>query len=313
LWTSAAGVAEEVQRASELRSRPGPYMRSVVAVEGFVTQYVDAGGAQAAFFYVKDDWGGLIRVQTKELPPGIGRRYRVRGRLTLDTELQDPYLVEEGRTEIVPEAAVPNNGASAEEATRAGSTAPVARLPGVVGPQFWWVGLGLVTFVGGALMLSRRSRVRSPASREATPTNAARPLPPAGTEEGRVVEGKTIRLHLPPPSTVKILPGWLEVLSEESVRQVMFYRTKSQTTPTITFGRAPGEPYSHIQLKPMTVSARQAQVSFGADGVMLTNLATSESNPTKINDREMGPGETQGLQDNDTIAMGEVLFRFRAR
>lgn len=309
MTTSARG--EEVQRASDLRSNPGPFLRTSVAVEGFVTQYVDAGGAQAAFFYVKDDWGGLIRVQTKDTPPGVGRRYRVRGRLTLDTELKDPFLVEESRVELG--LAAPDSTERGNETAPATGRAATSSLASTASRALPWVLGGLAIVAVGVVASRRRAPTRGAEAVHAIPGAAPAAPPHALGASDRIVEGRTMRIHLPPEHTVKILPGWLEVISDDTVKQILFYKTRNQSVPTITFGRAPGEPYSHVQLKPMTVSARQAQIVFSVDGPRLTNLATADSNPTKVNDRELGVGESCALRGGDEIAMGEVHFRFRDR
>ena len=128
------------------------------------------------------------------------------------------------------------------------------------------------------------------------------------------MDGRTIRLHAPPAGTVKILPGWLEVLSpEETVKQILFYRLKDRADSAVTFGRSPGEPYTHVQLKPQTVSARQARIGFEHGQATLTNLASAESNLTRINGREMREAESCPLQEGDLVEMGEVRFRFHQR
>jgi hypothetical protein len=75
-----------------------------------VTQYVDEAGTTAAFFYLKDYWGGLLRVQTKGQPPAVGQAYRVTGRVVLDPAISDAYLVEVARAAVV---AAPTSSAPA--------------------------------------------------------------------------------------------------------------------------------------------------------------------------------------------------------
>jgi pSer/pThr/pTyr-binding forkhead associated (FHA) protein len=302
-------------RAAEIRAHPRAFLRTTVAVEGYVTQYVDSGATEAAFYYLKDDWGGLLRVQTRDVPPGVGRRYRVTGRVTIDTAVDDALLVEEAREELpltpapAPTPAIHDAGAGNNQLAKPVPAEPAA-------PQL--AAVWLVTGVGAALAilalvvaLTRRHRtpVPEPSWPSQSPAESAAPALSA-----RTIEGRTIRMHAPPPNTVKIMPGWLEVLSDDgSVKQVLFYRNREQAGSETTFGRLEGPSYTHVQLKSQTVSARQAKVLFEGATALLTNLASPESNPTQINGRPLGTAETSPLSNGDVIAMGDVQFRFHQR
>ena len=72
----------------------------------------------------------------------------------------------------------------------------------------------------------------------------------------------------------------------------------------------PGAPYAHVQLKPMTVSARQAKLTLDQRGWTLTNFAPATSNPTRLNGAEMSVDEQRALRPGDRIEMGEVAFVF---
>jgi hypothetical protein len=109
------------------------------------------------------------------------------------------------------------------------------------------------------------------------------------------------------------MPGWFEVLSgDDVVKEIRFYKPKGEATAETTFGRAAGRPYVHVQLKPMTVSSRQARVSFEGGSARLTNLASAESNPTVVGGRGLGDGESVSLANGDVVEMGEVRFKFHA-
>lgn len=314
---SSLAQAPREMRAAEIRENPGRFLDDTVEVVGFVTQYVDSDSGEATFYYLKDDWGGLVRVQTKGEPPAVGVRYGISGRVTMDTAVNDPYLVEEGRREVaaVQPAAIREGREGGEG--RAGAlepstgTAAAAAVAPVPFRGLAW-SAGLVTLMAaGVVAFVRYGRGRKPAAAPAAP------WPPPGAEtaapapQQQILEGRTIRIHAPPKDTVKILPGWLEVVSQDDVvRQILFYRLKGDPVPEITFGRSPGRAYSHVQLMPQTVSARQARISFDGAQVRLINLASEESNPTRINGSEMKPEESRLLADGDLIAMGEVIFRY---
>ena len=167
----------------------------------------------------------------------------------------------------------------------------------------------LVALVAGIYFATRRRPEPLPSTgdfRTAASVPVEAPPPPAA-----VVEGRTIKMHAPPAGTLKLLPGWLEVVSgDDVVKEIRFYKPKGEGAAETTFGRAEGRPYVHVQLKPMTVSSRQAKVSFEGGVASLTNYATNASNPTRVNDREMAVEEKVALADGDKVEMGEVVFRF---
>lgn len=138
-----------------------------------------------------------------------------------------------------------------------------------------------------------------------TDSGASAPTP-------RIVEGKTIKMHLPPDDkTVKVLPGRFKVKGGlDDITEVRFFMPQGRSTTEITFGRVDGRPYEHIQLKPRTVSSRQAKLVFDGGKYTLYNHASTESNPTTHNGRALGEGESVLLTDRDRITMGEVEFEF---
>lgn len=140
---------------------------------------------------------------------------------------------------------------------------------------------------------------------------------PAGVEPLRVtdaelVEGETIRFYRPTEGTLQILPGRLEVVEGvDEGKEIIFVRVPG-AEPEITFGRQPGPPHQHVQLRRPTVSRRHARMRF-EDG-RWTIVNESVTNPVRVNDEELpvsGPGRV--LQDGDRIEMGEVVFIFRGR
>lgn len=127
-----------------------------------------------------------------------------------------------------------------------------------------------------------------------------------------VVEGSTIKMAVPPEGTLKLLPGRFIVLSgDDKIREIRFYKTKAQEECEVTFGRASGKPYSHIQLKPMTVSAKHAKLVYAGGKFTLINY--SRTNPTKVNGVELPENGSVELKEGDRIEMGEMLFEFEAR
>lgn len=298
----AAGEKLAEPKVADIRTNVYTFLNERVRVEGFVTEYIDANSKTTAFYYLKDDWGGVLRVRTSGKAPSVGRRYSIIGPVGFDPRTQDPYISEEQRTEV---------GTPAPAAS--GVKAPTSKLVETAPNDAWNMaiaGLGvlLTVIVAALFFVLRRSRAHRPSTADVRRAAAA----PADAipSPQQIVEGRTIKLHAPPPNTIKLLPAWFEVVAgDDVVRQVRFYKLRGDRDE-FTFGRAEGRPYSHIQLKPMTVSSRQAKVEFANGRILLTNLAGPESNPTRLNGQELAVDQPVPLADKDVVEMGEVRFRF---
>jgi hypothetical protein len=318
-------------RRLDLKGRP-VLLDERVRIDGYVTQYVEATAKTTAFYFLKDDWGGILRVRTSGPPPAVGKRYSVAGPVSYDPKTKDPYISEESRAELdlerAPAIDIPTPPAGTW--TTAPSQTPVAvggpvASPGSPSPRaevtpappssfpgslLIFLGVVLVGVIVALVAVLARRRTRPRTSdfdlAAAGPFEAA-PLPE------QIIEGTTIKMHAPPPNTIKLMPGWFEVVSgDEVVKQIRFYKPKGDAQAETTFGRAAGRPYVHVQLKSMTVSARQAKIAFDGGQPNLTNLAAFDSNPTKVNGKELGLNEIIPLQDKDKVEMGEVVFEYHA-
>jgi len=159
------------------------------------------------------------------------------------------------------------------------------------------------------------------------------PLASVADELGEAVDGESIRFWRPADGTLQFLPGRLEVAAgRDAGQEIRFVRTGGPDGTCVTFGRAEGAPYRHVQLREPTVSRSHARMSLespapgspipaDASGVgagsrwRIENLSTT--NPVVVNGRALGssPGQRSSviLSDGDRIEMGEVAFIFRAR
>jgi hypothetical protein len=148
---------------------------------------------------------------------------------------------------------------------------------------------------------------------------------PLGGEEGEAVDGASVRYWRAADGTLQFLPGRLELAAgRDAGQEIRFVRTAGPNGTTVTFGRAEGEPYRHVQLREPTVSRIHARMSLetidptrasSAAQWRLENL--SATNPVIVNGRALaadaGPTSSVILSDGDRIEMGEVAFIFRAR
>ncbi len=150
---------------------------------------------------------------------------------------------------------------------------------------------------------------------------------------GDAVEGSSIRYWRPADGTLQFLPGRLEIAAGRDIGQeIRFVRTAGPDGARVTFGRAEGAPYRHVQLREPTVSRAHAEMTFhqsvpasngsGSRGTTgapaqwrLENL--SSTNPVIVNGRALdsrgGAGASVILADGDRIEMGEVAFIFHSR
>ena len=173
-------------------------------------------------------------------------------------------------------------------------------------------------------------------ARRERPAYAAPSSPLAATAlpnevvSGAAVDGESVRYWRPADGTLQFLPGRLEVIAgRDAGQEIRFVRTPGPDGTQVTFGRAEGAPYRHVQLREPTVSRTHARMTLdvataGSDGVegranvarwRLENL--SATNPVVVNGRPLGADEgtecSVVLEEGDRIEMGEVVFRFHTK
>jgi hypothetical protein len=233
----AASDRQQPTRIGAIKADPSSYVNEVVRVDGFVTRFVDSGSKSTTFFYLKDDWGSVIKVRTSTEAPSVGKRYSIAGPVGIDPRTNDVFISEEARVPVVDTlAAQPTTSVPAPtpvppvQPKLSDQTPPLAT--NVVPPKS--NSLNLYLFIGGAvvivliaiaLLMMRLRREEAQTSdyyslSSITPATHVEPPPPPE----QVIEGRTIKLHAPPPNTVKLLPGWFEVLDgDDVVKQIRFY------------------------------------------------------------------------------------------
>jgi len=152
--------------------------------------------------------------------------------------------------------------------------------------------------------------------------------------EGSAVDGASVRYWRAADGTLQFLPGRLEVIAgRDAGQEIRFVRTPGPDGTRVTFGRAEGAPYRHVQLREPTVSRAHARMTLenglssggappGSNGShangprwRLENL--SATNPVVVNGQPLAAdGSTAGwvaLGEGDRIEMGEVVFRFHEK
>ena len=150
-------------------------------------------------------------------------------------------------------------------------------------------------------------------------------------DTGEAVEGESVRYWRAADGTLQFLPGRLELAAgRDAGQEIRFVRTSGPDGTSVTFGRAEGAPYRHVQLREPTVSRAHARMSLDAMGATVGPAAPdgapasrwrlenlSATNPVLVNGRSLaadsGPRSSVILTDGDRIEMGEVVFIFRSR
>jgi hypothetical protein len=159
------------------------------------------------------------------------------------------------------------------------------------------------------------------------PARGAPPVASADDETGEAFDGASVRFWRAADGTLQFLPGRLEIAAgRDAGQEIRFVRTGGPDGTVITFGRAEGAPYRHVQLREPTVSRSHARMALEQAGETrgamtaaprwrLENLSTT--NPVVVNGRALdvrgGPFASVILSDGDRIEMGEVAFVFHAR
>ncbi|MBN1423969.1 FHA domain-containing protein [Candidatus Fermentibacteria bacterium] len=305
----------QVMKVSDL----GREVNNVVTVEGFVTQYQE-DPATTRVFHIKDDWAGIVMIRTSDPVPRVGARLRVTGTVTIDPKLNSPSIIEKSRVVVSdPGAPPPPPPPVYTETEAAGETNYLLYL--LIAATVIVLGalvVVIVRMVGKGKAEAEPIAAPSGAPFAPSPTGGPSQVPDGATiqmpKPQEIIEGHTIKMHAPPPGTLKLLPGFFEVAAgEPQLKEIRLYKTSGQTEIETTIGRNPGEPYKHIQLKLPTVSRQQAKLVFSNGRYTLINYAPDSSNPTEVNGSPMGVNESRILEEGDRIRMGELELVYHVR
>jgi len=325
-----AQTEQSSDRVRDIQENPAEFEDEVVVVEGFVTEYEDEDAETTRFYYLKDSYGDIIMVRTTGAFPTVGERYRVSGPVSIDPEMNRPYISEQSRSQLSGAAAGGGEGegggsreASQEDAAAGGTSVET----------LLFVAIGIVVVLLFGLLvyvLYQRQRPEPQVAAQGGSSLSADTPPPtsgggesaadgspghvsseSGPEPEDVVQDETVKMHVPPDNTLKFL-GSLEVVAGlDNIERIPLHRPPGQDgqEAEITIGRASGPPYEHVELKPRTVSSKQAKLVHDGD-CKVVNYASKESNPTRVNGKPMDLNESVEIEDGDVLTMGEVKLRY---
>lgn len=200
---------------------------------------------------------------------------------------------------VAGESAAANGTAKAEPAKKTGK--PGAGIP----PQILVVlGVGALVIVA-TIFVVLAVVIKQPVVINVTSRGAAA-LGPEGPDPAEWIEGSMVRMGRPPEGTLKILPGRFVLDDGDRQIELRIFRTSGADRVETTIGREAGQPYRHIQLKPLSVSARHAKLVF--ENGVYSILNYSRTNPTMVNGESLPENASRRLVDEDRIEIGEVVF-----
>ncbi len=332
---------QTTNRVQDIQNSPGEFEDEVVEIRGFVTEYREDDVETTRFYYLKDRYGDIIMVRTTRGLPTVGERYRVSGPVSIDPEMNRPYVSEESRAQL---SGAATGGDASEEGATQETGGEAAGGDGTTGGDgtslqtLLFVAIGIVVLLLFGLLIYVLYQRRQPqvATQGGSSLSADTP-PPSGGQAGsqqasgqqsggdgtarqassggpepdEVVQDETVKMHVPPDNTLKFL-GSLEVVAGlDDIDRIPLHRPPGQNgqEAEITIGRTSGPPYEHVELKPRTVSSKQAKLVHDGD-CKVVNYASKESNPTRVNGEPMDLNESIEIEDGDVLTMGEVKLRY---
>lgn len=230
------------------------------------------------------DWKGEIKIKTVYALPQSMSRFRIKGIVDIDPYTRELFITEFERFELEDQCE-----------TKYGGTQVLLLV---------FIGVGTLVLVLLIAKFLRETKNFYPPEHEKNKDNWDE-LP----DNPVYRENKTIKFAEPPPGTLKLLPGKLELISgDEPIKEIRFYKLPNVKEAVRTFGRCGGNLYTHIQLKPMTVSVNQAKIVFKDGKHILYNY--SKTNPSVVDGKPVLAGQSIVLNTGSKIEMGEVVFEF---
>jgi hypothetical protein len=344
--TNQQQAEQPTNRVQDIQNSPGEFEDEVVEIRGFVTEYKEDDVETTRFYYLKDRYGDIIMVRTTGGLPTVGERYRVSGPVSIDPEMNRPYVSEESRAQL---SGVATGGAGSDGDATQGAGSEASGGDGTAGGDgtsvqtLLFVAIGVVVLLLFGLLIyvlyqRRQAQVatqggsslsadtpppsggqnggqqasgQQASGQQAGGSGAASQASSGGPEPEEVVQDETVKMHVPPEGTLKFLGSLEVVVGLDDVDRIPLHRPPGQDgkEAEITIGRASGPPYEHIELKPRTVSSKQAKLVHDGD-CKVVNYASKESNPTRVNGEPMDLNDSVEIEDGDVLTMGEVKLRY---
>lgn len=290
---------EKVKQVNDILSDPSKYLKEDIQVTGLVIQYVEGTEKTTSFYYLKDDFGAIIKVHTAEGKPETNIKYIVNGILYIDPLTELPFISERSKTRADPDIVTP--------------------------PQHvktWWeknwlliviITSAILLFTLILLLFGRRKNVAAPGiksinnNQNITYEKNEPPVPKDNL--------KTMVIPSTAPRTMKFIPGEFEVITGDDKGRIIKiggYPTEEGSIVTIGREEVTGQrDFAHIQLKEKTISRRQAEIILKDGKMYIKNL--SQTNYTKLDGKEIPPNTSSELNSGSVITFGEVEMKYNVK
>ena len=95
-----SGIGQTTTEINEIVNNPGRFNNEFITIEGLVTQYTPGSAKSTAYYMLKGDFGGQIKVNTNSQKPETNSKYRVSGTVVIDQLNREAYLIEQQRNKI---------------------------------------------------------------------------------------------------------------------------------------------------------------------------------------------------------------------
>lgn len=248
------------------------HLDTYCVIKGLVTQYTPEKPGATAYYIIKGDYGRPIQVNTSSKKPVINRKYRVKGIIKADPLTDQPYIVENAKSLII--------------------------------PVWIFVTVGVILLAVIAILLvyilKGRSKTQKSGSAKAAKFDDS-------LKTVKIVKNPEDPTLVFIPGKLKILNG--EDKGRELV--LAGIPTPEGGVLTIGKREETGiKKLCHIQLMEKTVSREQAEIIYhkGDKKVFVKNL--SKVNYTKLNGEEVYVDEAKQIKPGDKLTMGELEFEY---
>lgn len=321
--------------------RDGRLDGELVQVEGFVDFWEEVNNKTMIKYQLRDDWANMIPVMSPSSHPIVKGRFVVKGTVNTYTGTNQRFIDEHERQEI-------GSTGSADKAKFVEMRIRQARNEVADLASKWWLDgsrpARLLRDAESAFADNRLDDAKMLADETLAACDKASYsaafyvaivagvflaalvivlivalLRRGGVSGGQnkveatKVKGDVVIIHVPPPGTLKVLPGTFQVSGDTKVQEIRLFRTRENADLEFTFGRETGPQFKHIQLEHPTVSRDQMKLLFSNGAYTVINRADpAKSNATEINGAVLGLNETAKLADGDKITMGAVSLVYRA-
>ncbi len=307
--TTSLVYAQNNNSIKKILDNPGPYLNEIVQIKGIVVQYFNENTNTTAYYVIKDDFGGVIKVQTAHAgAPETNKKYNVKGYLN---KINNEYVIQETSRELLEKPVPVVTSQPVTSSPAPSSTKDNTLLYVIAGIAGVLVIVLIIVFASKkssapAIPPSYQPGQTGPSTQPITMKSSA---PKTIASQGF----STIRFESA-PKTMKFIPGKFTITSQEDkgkMFQIAGFPSHGDAVVTIGREEVRGErSYAHIKLddKFKTVSRKQAELVYSNHVLYVVNR--SESNYTQVDGYELKPGEKREVKKGSLIRMGELEFKY---